>query len=173
MVRYLHLICLRSCLIDIAQFLDAESTMRITGKVQISVLLTVGLLGWMCAPAAADVRIEGQVQAGGGPLAGSIVTLWAASAGDPKQLAQTKSGGDGRFELGTAETPDKDAVLYLVAKGGEATINKGSGDNPAIALLSVLGNTPPAMVVINEMTTVASVWTNAQFLDGTAIRGLH
>ncbi len=48
---------------------------------------------------------------------------------------------------------------------------KGNGDNPAIALLTVLGNTPPAKVVINEMTTVASVWTNAQFLDGTAIKG--
>ena len=146
--------------------------MRSTGKGQIiSVLLTVGLLSWTCAPAAADVRIEGQVQAGGGPLAGSTVTLWAASAGEPKQLAQTKSGNDGRFVLGTAETPDKDVVLYLVAKGGEAAINKGSGDNPAIALLSVLGNTPPTTVTINEMTTVASVWTNAQFLDGTAIKG--
>jgi hypothetical protein len=30
-------------------------------------------------------------------------------------------------------------------------------------------NTPPPTVVINEMTTVASVWTNAQFFDGTAI----
>ena len=59
----------------------------------------------------------------------------------------------------------------MVAKGGEATSNKGSGDNPAIALLTVLGNTPPPKVVINEMTTVASVWTNAQFLDGTAIKG--
>jgi hypothetical protein len=32
-------------------------------------------------------------------------------------------------------------------------------------------NTPPSTVVINEMTTVASVWTNAQFFDGTAIKG--
>jgi hypothetical protein len=37
--------------------------------------------------------------------------------------------------------------------------------------LTVLGNTPQAKVTINEMTTVASVWTNAQFLDGDAIRG--
>ena len=37
--------------------------------------------------------------------------------------------------------------------------------------MAVLGSTPPANVVINEMTTVASVWTNAQFLDGTAIKG--
>src|SRR5215468_9354886 len=92
------------------------------------------------------VRVEGQVQAGGGPLASSSVTLWAASVGEPKQLAQTKSGGDGRFELRTADTPDKDVVLYVVAKGGMATVNKGSGDNPAIALLSVLGSTPPARV---------------------------
>ena len=35
----------------------------------------------------------------------------------------------------------------------------------------MLGNTAPANVVINEMTTVASVWTNAQFLDGTVIKG--
>jgi hypothetical protein len=59
----------------------------------------------------------------------------------------------------------------VIAKGGQAIVNKASGNNPAIALLTVLGNTPPATVVINEMTTVASVWTNAQFLDGTAIKG--
>ena len=56
-------------------------------------------------------------------------------------------------------------------KAGIATVNKASGDNPAIALVTVLGSTPPANVVINEMTTVASVWTNAQFIDGTAIKG--
>jgi hypothetical protein len=37
--------------------------------------------------------------------------------------------------------------------------------------LTVLGNTPPGKVVINEMTTIASVWTNAQFLNGSAIKG--
>jgi hypothetical protein len=143
--------------------------MRTTGNAQIiTMLLSVGLLfGYAYAPAAAaPVRIEGQVQAGGGPLASSTVTLWAASAGEPKQLAQTKSGSDGRFELATAETPDTD-ILYLIAKGGEATINKGSGDNPAIALMTVVGSKPPANVTINEMTTVASVWTHAQFLDGS------
>ena len=135
-----------------------------------AMLLTAGLL-WTSSPALADVRIEGRVDAGGGPLVGSTVTLWAASAGEPKQVAQTKSDGDGRFTLQTAETPSKDVVLYLVAKGGEATVTKRSGDNPAIALLTVLGSEPPSNVVINEMTTVASVWTNAQFLDGTAIKG--
>ena len=142
------------------------------GKVSIvAVLATCGLFGWACNTAAADVRVEGRVQAGGAPLANSIVTLWAASAGEPRQLAQTQAGSDGRFEIGTDETPSADISLYLIAKGGVATVNTGSSDNPAIALLTVLGNTPPDKVVINEMTTVASVWTNAQFLDGTTIKG--
>src|SRR5262249_51043677 len=119
----------------------------------------------------AAVRIEGQVQAGGGPLANSTVTLWAASAGEPRQLAQARTNNDGRFELGSQETLGADVILYVVAKGGEAAVNKGSGDNPAIAMLAVLGNTPPPRVVINEMTTVASVWTHAQFLNGAAIKG--
>ena len=37
--------------------------------------------------------------------------------------------------------------------------------------MTVMGGNPPATVTINEMTTVASVWTHAQFLDGTAIKG--
>jgi hypothetical protein len=99
------------------------------------------------------------------------LSLWAASAGEPRQLAQVKSGSDGRFQLLSQETPGTDVSLYLVARGGQATVNKGSGDNSAIALLTVLGNTPPGKVVINEMTTIASVWTNAQFLNGSAIKG--
>jgi len=117
------------------------------------------------------VRIEGQVQAGGGALANSTVTLWAASAGEPRQLAQARTNNDGRFELGSQETLGANVILYVVAKGGEAAVNKGAGDNPAGALLAVLGNILPPKVVINEMTTVASVWTHAQFLDGTAIKG--
>jgi hypothetical protein len=134
-------------------------------------LVAAGLLGWTCGSAVAAVRIEGQVQAGGGPLAMSTVTLWVADAGEPKQLAQTRTSGDGNFELSTEDTPGKNDFLYVIAKGGEATVNKGSGDNPAIALMTVLGNAAPAKVTINEMTTVASVWTHAQFLDGAAING--
>src|SRR6516225_5009107 len=152
-----------------------ERTMSVTKIIWFAVLVVFGAVTAAGTEAFAQrrsgVRVEGQVQAGGGPLASSTVTLWAASAGDPKQLAQTKSGSDGRFELRTADAPGKDVVLYVVAKGGEATVNKGGGENPAVALLAVLGNTPPRNVVINEMTTVASVWTHAQFLNGTAIKG--
>ena len=69
------------------------------------------------------------------------------------------------------ESPGSDTVLYLIAKGGEFTVNKGSGDNPAIALFTVLGGKPPAKVVINELTTVASVFTAARFINGESISG--
>jgi hypothetical protein len=115
---------------------------------------------------AADLR--GQVLGAGKPIAGSTVTLWAASAAAPKQLAQTKTDNDGRFALSGS---GGDASLYLVAKGGTPAANAAAGDNPAIALITILGSKPPASVTINEFTTVASVWTHAQFIDGTAISG--
>ena len=59
----------------------------------------------------------------------------------------------------------------MVATGGRPTAHNGSMENPAIVVMSVLGTNLPEGVVINEMTTVASVWTYAQFLDGTTIKG--
>jgi hypothetical protein len=38
-------------------------------------------------------------------------------------------------------------------------------------LLATLGTEPLERVTINELTTVASVWTGAQFLHGSALRG--
>src|ERR1700683_1855445 len=122
----------------------------------------------LATPAHAADSIEGQVLGGGAPIAKSTVTLWSASADAPKQLAQTQTGDDGRFTLSAEGLSD--GILYIVAKGGEPAANNGGGNNPAIALISVLGNKAPAKITINEMTTVASVWTNAQFLDGTAIK---
>ena len=107
---------------------------------------------------------------GGGALASSTVTLWAASASAPKQLAQPRTGTDGRFELGIAH-PHGGEPSCIWSPRAASPANKGAGDNPAIALMTVLGSKPPAKVTINEMTTVASVWTHNQFIDGTAIKG--
>ena len=121
------------------------------------------------APTLSMSALTGKVTGAGAPIAGSTVTLWSAGADAPQQLAQVRTDDDGRFSLGPAQVSG--ASLYLVATGGRATAGKEGGDNPAIALLTVLGRTPPADVTINEMTTIASVWTHAQFLDGSAIRG--
>src|SRR5262245_54734176 len=114
-------------------------------------------------------NINGQVTGAGTPIAGSTVTLWAAGSDAPRQLAQTNTGDDGHFALGPAS--GKGSSLYLIATGGKPMLTRAGGDNPAIALLTVVGREPPTHVVINEMTTVASVWTHAQFLDGAALKG--
>jgi hypothetical protein len=119
----------------------------------------------------ATENINGQVQGAGAPIANSTVTLWAASAGAPKQLAQTRTGAEGHSAISAAEAPGHDSSLYLIAKGGTPAANKAKGDNPVIALIAVLGSKALANITVNEMTTVASVWTHAQFLTGTAIQG--
>ena len=143
---------------------------KVTSVVLLGIALVASsLLGAM--PAAAAESLKGQVLGAGFPIANSTVTLWATSAGTPKQLARVRTGNDGRFTLSTSGSPGTGAILYLVAKGGQPMANKASGDNPAIALMTVLGTKPPARVTINEMTTIASVWTHAQFLEGIAIKG--
>jgi hypothetical protein len=133
----------------------------------LAVIVASNLSFGVCAFAA---DIKGQVLGGGAPIAKSTVTLWEASAGAPKQLDQTKTSGDGRFQVRT-KGAHGDAILYLIASGGEPQANKGGGDNPGIVLLSVLGNQPPESVVVNELTTVASAFTNARFISGDAISG--
>jgi len=130
-------------------------------KLFIASILVAGMLGSTSSTIRAAVRIERQVQAGGRPLANSAVTLWAASSGQPQQLAQARTGSDGRFDLGSQETLGPEVILYVVARGNDNTV----------ALLSVLGNEPPAKIVINELTTVASTFTSARFIKGEAISG--
>ena len=124
----------------------------------------------LAGPAVA-AALDGQVLGAGAPIVNATVTLWQAGSGAPRQLAQVRSGADGRFALAAPDAPLAEGSLYLLAKGGTSAAGKGSGDNPAIALLTVLGVKAPAKVTINEMTTVASVWTHNQFIDGDAIKG--
>ena len=104
-------------------------------------LAALAISGMFLATRAFAADIKGQVMGGGAPIAQSTVTLWAASSDAPKQLAQTKTDNEGRFEIRGASA-QADASLYLVATGGEPG-GKG-GDNPAIALLAVVGSRPPA-----------------------------
>ena len=105
-------------------------------------LIVAGLLGWVSSPAEAAVRIEGQVQAGGKAVAGSTVSLWAASSNAPAKLAQAPTGADGGFVVSADQTPDG-SILYLVATGGTPAAGGQGGNNPAITLLAVLGGNPP------------------------------
>src|SRR5215472_13382497 len=104
---------------------------------KLRLVLVLGVWSGLWAGRAfADETIKGHVLGGGAPIANSKVTLYAATTGEPKQLAQTKTDGDGRFEVRSSRAP-AESSLYLVAFGGEPKLRNG-GDNPAIALLTVL-----------------------------------
>ena len=128
-------------------------------------------LATTAAASAFAATLNGQVQGGGAPIANSTVTLWSAGAGSPKQLVQAKTGADGRFVFNAPDVAGTGGTLYVVAKGGVPAANKAGGENAAIVLMTALGSKPPANVVINEMTTVASVWTHNQFINGAVIQG--
>ena len=118
-------------------------------------------LGVFIANAAPGAGLSGSVQAGGKQLAEATVTLFAAGAGAPTTLGETRTDENGRFTLDVGQAPS-DSVLYIVAKR--------SGDDAA-RLLAVVGSKPPRTVTVNEFTTVASVWTSAQFLEGDVLSG--
>src|SRR5208283_2164158 len=152
--------------------LRGEQTMNDEGPTRKLAIVALAALGLVLVGQtfAAD-SIKGQVLGSGAPIANSTVTLWAATSGPPAQLGQARTGADGRFSLNATTEGVKDASLYLVAKGGKSAADKTSGDNSAIALMAVVGSKPPAAVTINELTTVASVWTGAQFLKGDSLSG--
>jgi hypothetical protein len=135
-------------------------------KLTVTTLIVVSLF---LALQASAVDIKGQVLGGGAPIAQSTVILMQASAGEPKQLAQTKTDSHGNFAIHGTGAPG--SSLYLIASGGVSAANKAAGNNPAILLLTVVGAKPPSKVVINEMTTIASVVTHTQFIVGTWIKG--
>jgi len=114
--------------------------------------------------------ISGRVQGAGSPIAGAMVTLYAAGTNAPTQLAQSQTDDQGAFSLDAGQAPDG-SVLYVVANGGTPKAAADKGANDAIELLTVLGSTPPSNIMVNEFTTVASAATCAQFLTGEILSG--
>ena len=147
----------------------SRETFAVTSNFRRSALVTAVAL--ISAGVASAGTLNGQVLGAGAPIANSNVTLWGANAGAPKELAQARSGADGRFTMTFADAAAAGTSMYLVAQRGQPTANKASADNPRIALLAALGTKVPATVTINELSTVASVWTHNQLIDGANIKG--
>ena len=98
------------------------------------------------------------------------MTLYVTAPNAPTQLARGKTDENGAFNLNVDQTP-ADRVLYLVAKGGTPQAAADKSPNDAIALMAVLGTELPKTVTVNELTTVASTFTEARFINGEAITG--
>jgi hypothetical protein len=146
-------------------------------------ILIIGVLGFLCSPTEAAVRIEGQVQAGGGPVANSAVTLWAASGDQPRQLAQTRTNDGGRFEISSQETPGPDISLYVVAKGGEGSRGeqerwRQSGDRTVIGAGQSWSSAARAVsqecglvATFNEFSAPAVMWSQLADQIAWGIKG--
>ena len=121
-------------------------------------LLMLGLWTGASGSALAAIHIEGEVQANGAPLANSTVALWQASDGAPRQLAQTKAGSDGRFEIKSQETPGAAGVLYLVS-GNSLGLRIAGGMYPIWSTRQpgVGGKVLPDQTNLTHTTTLANL----------------
>ncbi|MCC9608827.1 hypothetical protein LOC68_08315 [Blastopirellula sp. JC732] len=117
------------------------------------------LVGMQSSVVAAD-QIAGRVAGGRQPIAGAKVSLLLASPDAPREIAAVLTAEDGSFEMPLPAKKVGAGVFYLIAQKG-----------PAITLMATLGESPPKRVTVNELTTLASAWTGAQFLSGSALRG--
>jgi hypothetical protein len=101
---------------------------------------------------------------------GASVAIFAAASASPLALGSGVTDSNGDFSV-TFSNPGGGQVLYAVTRGGDF----GSGSNSAIAMIGILGTTQnfSSPVVIDEVTTIASVWSMSQFIqtDGS-ISGL-
>ncbi len=131
--------------------------------------------------------LSGRVHGGQQPVVGSAIYLFAAGAagynGPSTSLLNTAKAGvstdtsnngyvltdsNGNFTItGDYTCPSASTQVYVAAIGGNPGLGAGKL-NPNLAMMTALGPcgslTPSTFIIINEVTTVASVWAIAPFM---------
>lgn len=129
-------------------------------------------------PSQSSSAVEGTVMGGQQPVSGSEVRLYAAGSsgygvGAKTLLSAAYTDQSGNFSLtGKYTCPSGNPLTYVTATSGDPGTGK---TNPAISLMAVLGPCNQldsvTTIVINEVTTVAAVWTMAPFLGAGGLLG--
>lgn len=105
----------------------------------------------------------GTVQSGGTgsitPLTGVPVTLYEATADEPVRLGGATTDANGRFTFHNTNA-STDFIFYATAQVSSSVV-----------LITVVGPSIDGEIVINELTTVAALFSMAQFARGTVISG--
>ena len=110
--------------------------------------------------------LKGQASLMGQPLQQAAVSLWESRGGEkPKRLRTVQTDNKGLFRVSLKQEPGR--VHYLVARGGR--VNGMEADR--LSMLTVLDATASDSIKVNELTTIGSVWPNAQQLDGDHLKG--
>lgn len=131
--------------------------------------------------------MSGRVYGGQQPVSGTAIYLFAAGTagynGPSTSLLNTAAVGvstdansngyvltdsNGNFAItGDYTCPSASTQVYMTAIGGNPGLGAGKS-NPNLAMMTALGPcgnlTPSTYIVINEATTVASVWAIAPFM---------
>lgn len=117
---------------------------------------------------ATPLSLHGTLYGGSAPLGGANVAVYSVTAGSGQKsqlLAQTSSDANGQFELnGDCSSGSSSTSVYIVAQ---------SASNTAIELVAMLGAcaNSPAVINVNELTTVAAAYALNAFITGEAIAG--
>ena len=117
-----------------------------------------------------DQRIQGLLLGAGVPIVSATVTVYSSSDGNGVEaLGEGSTNDDGEFEFNYNTPADSAGVVYLTSRGGRLS----SQDVPeSFVLASVLGASPEvSTITINELTTVASAFALAQFINGAELQG--
>jgi streptogramin lyase len=125
--------------------------------------------------ASAVTGIHGSAFGGTQPIVGAAIQLYEANTASgygsgSKPLLPTinpvTTDANGAFNITGTYTCDSGALVYITATGGNPGLSKS---NTSIALMAALGPcssvSTSAPVHINELTTVASVYALAQFMN--------
>ena len=127
--------------------------------------------------------IQGYFKSGSTPVAGVRVQLYAAGSSGYGSAYPYTSGisllganavttdSSGNFTLtGMYTCPSTSTLVYLVGTGGSAIA--GQPANPNLGMMAALGPcgtlAGTTAITVNELTTVASVWALAPFMNGVA-----
>lgn len=140
------------------------------------VVTTTGCgLGKIASPSSVNGQeFNGVIMGGGQPVAGANIQLYAPSSNGYGATAASlftrnvTSDANGRFNFtGAYSCPSSSTPVYLVITGGNPGLPAGT-NNSALALMGLLGNcgdmNATSSFVINELTTVAAVWSLAPFM---------
>lgn len=122
-----------------------------------AVLLSLSQPGTTPAASSLSVAVVGASN----PVVGATVDVYAAGPAAATAIGSGQTDSSGNVSI-TIANPGGNVVLYAVASGGDA----GYGTNSALALMNVFGtgsnyNSP---IVIDELTTIASIWSMRNFL---------
>lgn len=132
--------------------------------------------------------LRGSIHGGQQPISGAHIQLYAAgttgtgmAGGElieaPVVAAPVATDANGNFTItGDYTCPSSSSQLYIIATGGNPGLAAGT-NNSALALMAALGPCslhggqytldPSMFITINEVTTVASVYALAAFMDGS------